>query len=49
MFDKLASLESRYDELMTKIGTAEVQADFRGDVVGVAVGAVHPPVDPAAA
>jgi peptide chain release factor 1 len=27
MFDKLASLESRYDELMTKIGTAEVQAD----------------------
>jgi peptide chain release factor 1 len=27
MFDKLASIESRYDELMTKIGTAEVQAD----------------------
>jgi len=27
MFDKLATVESRYDELMTKIGTAEVQAD----------------------
>ena len=27
MFDKLTSIESRYDELMTKIGTAEVQAD----------------------
>jgi peptide chain release factor 1 len=27
MFEKLATVESRYDELMTKIGTAEVQAD----------------------
>ena len=27
MFDKLATVESRYDELMTKIGTAEIQAD----------------------
>jgi len=27
MFDKLASLESRYDELMTKLGTAGVQSD----------------------
>lgn len=27
MFDKLATVESRYDELMTKIGTAELQAD----------------------
>jgi peptide chain release factor 1 len=27
MFDKLATVESRYDELMTKIGTVEVQSD----------------------
>jgi peptide chain release factor 1 len=27
MFDKLLSVESKYDELMTKLGTAEVQAD----------------------
>jgi len=27
MFDKLAAVEKRYDELMTKLGTAEVQAD----------------------
>jgi peptide chain release factor 1 len=27
MFDKLLSVENKYDELMTKLGTAEVQAD----------------------
>src|SRR5687767_8424424 len=27
MFDKLATVESRYDELMTRLGTAEVQSD----------------------
>jgi peptide chain release factor 1 len=27
MFDKLLSVESKYDELMTKLGTAEVQSD----------------------
>ena len=27
MFDKLLNVESKYDELMTKLGTAEVQAD----------------------
>src|SRR5687767_4954755 len=27
MFDKLTTVESRYDELMTRIGTTEVQAD----------------------
>ena len=27
MFDKLTSVESRYDELMTRIGTVEVQSD----------------------
>jgi len=27
MFDKLNSVESKYDELLTKLGTAEVQAD----------------------
>src|SRR6187431_97244 len=27
MFDKLATVESRYDELMTRLGTVEVQSD----------------------
>ena len=27
MFDKLTTVESRYDELMTRLGTAEVQSD----------------------
>jgi peptide chain release factor 1 len=27
MFDKLSTVESRYDELMTKLGTVEVQSD----------------------
>jgi peptide chain release factor 1 len=27
MFDKLSTVESRYEELMTRVGTAEVQAD----------------------
>jgi len=27
MFDKLLNVENKYDELMTKLGTAEVQAD----------------------
>ena len=27
MFDKLATVEARYDELMTKLGSAEVQSD----------------------
>ena len=27
MFDKLATVESRYDELMTRLGTTEVQSD----------------------
>jgi peptide chain release factor 1 len=27
MFDKLTSVESRYDELMTRLGTTEVQSD----------------------
>jgi len=27
MFDKLTSVESRYDELMTRLGTVEVQSD----------------------
>jgi peptide chain release factor 1 len=27
MFDKLATVESRYDELMSRLGTAEVQSD----------------------
>ena len=27
MFDKLTSVESRYDELMTKLGSAEIQSD----------------------
>ena len=27
MFDKLATIEARYDELMAKLGTAEVQSD----------------------
>jgi peptide chain release factor 1 len=27
MFDKLATVESRYEELMTRLGTAEVQSD----------------------
>jgi peptide chain release factor 1 len=27
MFDKLSSVESQYDELMTRLGTAEVQSD----------------------
>src|ERR671912_693117 len=27
MFDKLATVESRYDELMTRLGTGEVQSD----------------------
>src|ERR1041385_7748005 len=27
MFDKLLSVENKYDELMTKLGTAEVQSD----------------------
>jgi peptide chain release factor 1 len=27
MFDKLVTVESRYDELMTRLGTAEVQSD----------------------
>src|SRR5688572_28520422 len=27
MFDKLTTVESRYDELMTKLGPAEVQSD----------------------
>src|ERR1051325_1811269 len=27
MFDKLASVEARYDELMTRLGTTEVQSD----------------------
>ena len=27
MFGKLLNVESKYDELMTKLGTAEVQAD----------------------
>jgi peptide chain release factor 1 len=27
MFDKLLSVENKYDELMTKLGTAEIQAD----------------------
>jgi peptide chain release factor 1 len=27
MFDKLLSVENKYDELMTKLGTVEVQAD----------------------
>ena len=27
MFDKLTSVESRYDELMTQLGTVEVQSD----------------------
>jgi peptide chain release factor 1 len=27
MFDKLSTVESRYDELMTRLGTAEVQSD----------------------
>ena len=27
MFDKLTTVESRYDELMTRLGTVEVQSD----------------------
>src|SRR5205085_8234385 len=27
MFDKLLSVENKYDELMTKLGTSEVQSD----------------------
>ena len=27
MFDKLASVEARYDDLMTRLGTTEVQSD----------------------
>ncbi len=27
MFDKLLSVENKYDELMTKLGTSEMQAD----------------------
>ena len=27
MFDKLLSVENKYDELMTKLGSAEVQSD----------------------
>jgi peptide chain release factor 1 len=27
MFDKLSTVESRYEELMARVGTAEVQAD----------------------
>src|ERR1044071_7694231 len=27
MFDKLAAVERRYDELMTRLGTGEVQSD----------------------
>ena len=27
MFDKLLRVENKYDELMTKLGTAEVQSD----------------------
>src|ERR671910_814593 len=27
MFDKLTTVESRYEELMTRLGTAEVQSD----------------------
>ena len=27
MFDKLTAVETRYDELMTRLGTAEVQSD----------------------
>ena len=27
MFDKLATVETRYDELMTRLGTVEVQSD----------------------
>ena len=27
MFDKLATVESRYEELMTRLGTVEVQSD----------------------
>jgi peptide chain release factor 1 len=30
MFDKLTSVESRYDELMTRLGTTEVQSDPSG-------------------
>jgi peptide chain release factor 1 len=27
MFDKLTSVEARYDDLMTRLGTTEVQSD----------------------
>ena len=27
MFDKLTTVESRYEELMARVGTVEVQAD----------------------
>jgi peptide chain release factor 1 len=27
MFDKLSTVESRYEELMTRLGTVEVQSD----------------------
>jgi hypothetical protein len=27
MFDKLLNVENKYDELMTKLGTAELQSD----------------------
>ena len=27
MFDKLSTVETRYDELMTRLGTVEVQSD----------------------